>query len=242
MPTHSLTHSHRLRKTNARPSRRILVVKCRVPVLQKGLPDHIHVPLRRDLRPYNRRHAVVVGTRVVPSSLPCSLLCSPPTRPHPRPLQPRRQTFIPNQPRKRSGQRAKVEIPRVDREGLAREANGGEEGRGRGAGVGEEGLVAVAGEGDGEGVWDAVEDGVGGGGGREDEGRAGVDDGLAARCGEPAGRGADAVEGDLPVARVGDGDLGEGAAVAGSVAAAEAEGGAGVGFGGGAAEVETEFW
>lgn len=104
-------------------------------------------------------------------------------------------------------------------------------------------MVAVVGlGGEREGVGDQGEDGGRGGRRGEDEGRARVDDGLAARVGAAGGAvHGHGVERDLPVAGFRDGDLRGAAFVARGVAAAEAEGAAVRGPGCGAAEVETEF-
>lgn len=226
-------HSHRLRKTNTGLHPAPPITERRVPILQKRIPHHEQIPLRGRLRPHERRHTALLIRRVL-LSLPGL---------HYAMFELDGQRLVPEQARERRGQGAEVEVEGVDGEGAAAEAEGGDAGGGGGAGVREEGLGAGAGgEGDGEGVGHEGEDGGGGGGGGEDEGRAGVDDGLPAGWGpgRDAGDG-DGVENDLPVGRDGDGDFGHGAGVVGWVGAAEAEGAALGGAGGGAAEVEAEF-
>ena len=199
--------SYRLRETDTRLPSRVHVVEGGVPVLQKGVAYHVQVPLRRNVRPHYSSHTSLRRGVV---RLPYPL--DRPRR-HLR-LQSDRQRLVAHQPRERRRQESEVEVERVDREGLAGELDGGDEGGGHGAGVREERLVAGAGEGDGEGVGDQLEDGVRGGRGGEDERGAGVDDRLAG--GVVAGREAvhvHGVEGDLPVGGLRDGDLREGAYV-----------------------------
>ena len=223
----SLNHSHRLRKTNTRPPPPPPPTKRLLPTLQKTDTDPEQVLPRRPVRAHERSDAVLHGA-IVRFSFSFSHCISCPLDLERLPLlQLSRQRLVAHQPRKRRRQEPKVEIERVDRKGLAAEADRGHVLRARGARVREESLrttavaVAVAGDGQSEGAGHEVEDCVCGGGGREHERGAGVDDGLAAGggAGGDAGDG-DGVEDDLPVGGLGDGDLGRGARVAGWVAAA----------------------
>lgn len=106
--TISLRRSHRLRKANTRSHPATPIIERRVPILQERIPNHKQVALGRRIRPRERRHAVLLISRLLlprfcPFFFPLLLLMSPLCLRHLRHLmfQPHSQRLVPYQPRKR---------------------------------------------------------------------------------------------------------------------------------------------